>query len=540
MRERLYNGIVLPEEWPPRTLNPKSREPIDIPYLSSPPEVIPIDVGRQLFVDDFLIDETTLKRNFHLAQKYDKNPILEPQTDLEMNGGYRPVAVPFSDGVFYDSNDGLFKMWYQAGWYDNTALAISKDGIHWERPDLDVVPGTNCVIPPRPDLIRDTVIVWLDYSAEKPSERFKMSFYARTMNETQDIFHSLENIAHDSARSKGYPPGGRVFTSPDGIHWTERAQAGPQGDNTTFFYNPFRKKWIFSIRTHRKGRTRDYWEHSDFLEGCKWKEGEPVFWAGADNLDLPDPKIGHETQLYKINAVAYESIMLGLILIHRGPPNSVCAKGGFPKITELTLGFSRDGFHWHRPERRAFIGATRKKGDWDRAYIHSAGGCCLIVEDKLHFYYGAWSGKSPKLGGDMYAGGSTGVAFLRRDGFASMDAETEGFLTTRKITFNGKYLFVNADVAKGELKAELLNKNGKTIAPFSMENCNPVSEDKTMQMISWKENDNLSSLAGKSVKLKFHVKNGKLYSFWVSDKLSGVSNGYIAAGGPEFSKSTDK
>lgn len=115
--ETLYNRIVLPREWPPRTLDPASREPVDIPYLSSPPEVIPIDVGRQLFVDDFLVDETTLRRSFHLAKKYDQNPILEPTTDLEMNGGYKPVAVPFSDAVLYDGKDELFKMWYQAGWY---------------------------------------------------------------------------------------------------------------------------------------------------------------------------------------------------------------------------------------------------------------------------------------------------------------------------------------------------------------------------------------------------------------------------------------
>ncbi|HEX7282747.1 MAG TPA: hypothetical protein VF239_11870, partial [Vicinamibacterales bacterium] len=55
-RETLYNGIVLPQPWPPRRqqLSPTAVRP---PYLSSPPGVISIDVGRQLFVDDFLIEE---------------------------------------------------------------------------------------------------------------------------------------------------------------------------------------------------------------------------------------------------------------------------------------------------------------------------------------------------------------------------------------------------------------------------------------------------------------------------------------------------
>ena len=46
----LYNGIRLPQEWPPWTLDPQARvaEPPPLPYLAAPPAVIPIDVGRQL------------------------------------------------------------------------------------------------------------------------------------------------------------------------------------------------------------------------------------------------------------------------------------------------------------------------------------------------------------------------------------------------------------------------------------------------------------------------------------------------------------
>jgi len=46
--ETLYNGIVLPREWPPRFSDyPTSveRDPAIPPYLGSPPAVIPIDVG---------------------------------------------------------------------------------------------------------------------------------------------------------------------------------------------------------------------------------------------------------------------------------------------------------------------------------------------------------------------------------------------------------------------------------------------------------------------------------------------------------------
>ena len=520
--ELLYNGIRLPKLWPPRDLDPKSREPMEVPYLEAPPKVISIDVGRQLFVDDFLIETTSLQREFHKAQKYDGNPVLKPETKLELNGGENPMACPFSDGVFYDPQDKLFKMWYHAGWFDGTAYVTSKDGIHWTRPELDIVPGTNRVVAPREDFRRDGVSVWLDQETGRPDERFKMFFYARS------------NGTH--------PPGGRLLTSPDGIHFTERTLTGPLGDNTTFFYNPFRKKWVISIRSHRNARTRDYWESDNFLAACdgRWSPQPPVYWCGADDLDEPDPDIQARTQLYKVDAVGYESLMLGLMQIHYGPPNEVCTKGKFPKLTELELAFSRDGFHWDRTCRDTFIGASKKPGDWERGYIHSVGGCCLIVGERLYFYYGAFSGISPKMGAGIYAGASTGLAFLRRDGFVSMNANASpGTLTTRPVAFSGKHLFVNVDAPHGELRVELLDEAGNPIKPFTLDNCVSVRGDSTLLPVRWKGAEDLSALAGRPVRFRFELTNGKLYAFWISPERSGASHGYVAAGGPGFTGPTD-
>jgi hypothetical protein len=59
-QQTLYNGIVLPPTWPPvQTPTQTFQVPT---YITNPPSVIPIDVGRQLFVDDFLIQQTTMTR----------------------------------------------------------------------------------------------------------------------------------------------------------------------------------------------------------------------------------------------------------------------------------------------------------------------------------------------------------------------------------------------------------------------------------------------------------------------------------------------
>ena len=126
--ETLYNGIQLPSEWPPRN-QPVSSEPPDTPpYLLSPPAVIPIDVGRQLFVDHFLIEETNLRRKFHAARYYPDNPVIKPDKPWEATGTSRRQAMAFSDGVWYDPQDRIFKAWYVAG--PATLYATSKDGVH--------------------------------------------------------------------------------------------------------------------------------------------------------------------------------------------------------------------------------------------------------------------------------------------------------------------------------------------------------------------------------------------------------------------------
>ena len=509
--ELLYNGIRLPFEWPPRIPDPKNRAVRPVPWLQAAPAVIPIDVGRQLFVDDFLIEQTDLRRVFHYPARYAGNPVLKPETPLELNGGKLPCATLFQDGVWFHPKDRLFKMWYHAGWFDGTALATSKDGLHWERPQLDVVRGTNRVLPSVGHGQRDGCAVWLDHFTSDPAQRFKMFIYERP----DEKF------------------GGQIFTSPDGVHWTGPAKTPRVGDNTSISYNPFRRKWIFGVRTGRDGRTRGFRECDDFVKGATWTPDELFHWAGADELDLPDPAVGDRTQLYNLDAIAYESLMLGVFAIHRGPANEVCAELKRPKLTDLELAYSRDGFNWHRPDRTAFLAGTRRDGDWDCAYLHSAATVCAIVGDKLYFYYGGWSGVSPALGRHMYAGGATGVAILRRDGFASLDAEqTPGTLTTRTITFNGQHLFVNLDAPLGELRAEVLSEDGNVISPFMVANCVAVSGDSTRQRIKWEGADDLSRLSGRKVKLKFQVTRGRLYSFWVTPDANGASYGYVAAGGP--------
>ena len=510
--ETLYNGIRLPVEWPARTGDPKSRMPLPVPYLATPPAVIPIDIGRQLFVDDFLIATTDLKRTWHSAQKFAGNPVFKPTTPEEIGpaDSQRAVCYLGHGGVFYDSTAQRFKMWYTADWRGGLALATSRDAIHWERPELGLAGGNLILARTSPDVGGDNC-VWFDTNATNPAERVK--FLADHTGKRQA--HYFYTIADD----------GRVAGG---------VAAGKAGDYCSFFYNPFRRVWVYSIkRSGPFGRNRYYAESATFGEARVFDRS--VYWTDADELDKPDPRIGDAPQLYSLSAVAYESVMLGAFQLLLGPKNSICELGNFPKFTELKLGFSRDGFHWSRPDRRAFIGPTRRDGDWDRGYVHTTAGVCLVVGDQLYFPYCAYSGIGPEGHRGMYTGASVGLAVLRRDGFASMDAgERAGVLTTRPVDFKGSRLFVNAATAKGELRVEVLDDKGVLITPFVAANCQPMKVDSTLHEVTWQGATDLAALRGRTVRFRFHLRQGSLFAFWVSPDASGASHGYVGAGGPGY------
>ena len=510
-----YNGIALPDlpDRDPEAI--REGEVMPVPYLDRPPDVIPIDVGRQLFVDDFLIADTTLRRVFHRAEYWEGNPVLKPEKRWELSS-LRPTAMAFSDGIFYDPDQERFRMWYRAG--STTCIATSPDGMNWERPELGFMPGTNIICLSGS---RDSSTIWPDPECDDPDARYKMFVFHRD------------------------PWKASVYLSPDGYDWQFKGWTGTAGDRSTMFYNPFRKVWVYSIRDHIRRvpgpsnypenplcRARRYRECSDFVAGATWEKGEAGWWVGADRLDARHPDAPEiRPELYNLDAVAYESLMLGLFSVWQYQPVDR------PKINQVQFGFSRDGLHWDRPCRDPIMGVSEGRTDWNWGNVQSAGGCCLVVEDRLFFYV---SGRNYGEGEQRQETMSMGLATMRRDGFASMyTGAAGGTLTTWPVRFSGSHLFVNADAESGELLVEVLDEGGAAIAPFTLDTCIPVRANETRQVVSWKGTDDLSALAGKPVRFRFHLTDGRLYAFWVSPDRSGASSGFVAAGGPGFRGTRD-
>lgn len=528
-QNELPNGIKLPAEWPPRYAEPTKAQDMPVPYLTNKPAVIPINLGRQLFVDNFLISSTNLTQVAHAPKFYEGNPVLQPTEDYEKTIEGAPYAAPFSDGIWYDEKEGKFKMWYLAGagvlhkqdkqtFY--TGYAESVDGKTWTKPHLDIYNNTNIV----DTCNRDAATIWLDKYEKDPQKRFKMFNVERRPTDRRWQFV--------------------LKYSADGKHWSKGvAQSGDLYDRSSVFYNPFRGVWALSMRygTAVSSRSRSYLENADpemaVSLAHRIRKDAPDknirFWFTPSDKEPRHPKFPEVNPgIYNFDAIPYESLMLGMYSVWQGPENNICGKLGIQKKNEVFLGYSRDGFHFSRQSFKPFMKVNETEGAWNWGNMQSIGGVPLIVGDSLYFYS---SGRRlNKIMWDSYT--STGLATLRRDGFVSMHAEkAEGYLTTEKITFDGKYFFVNADVhsKKSKLVVELLDAEGNVLSGYSRKDCVVMhAADKTKQLITWKQHKDVAELSGKIVRAKFYLTNGDLYAFWVSPWQTGESRGYTAGGGP--------
>ena len=195
--ETLYNGIVLqqptehPVENPNIPIETLPANPVPPYYMTTGlPNPIKIDVGRQLFVDDFLIAHTNkLTRTPHNPVDHPGNPVFEalPSPSWEASGSEdKPFGAPYNDGVWWDPSVNLWKMWYMGGYGAQTGYATSPDGITWTR-----YPSNPLTIN---ETQRDAGMVWLDLRPGVPTwERYKMSRYRAGLE---------------------------IRTSPDGTNWT--------------------------------------------------------------------------------------------------------------------------------------------------------------------------------------------------------------------------------------------------------------------------------------------------------------------------------
>ena len=103
---------------------------------------------------------------------------------------------------------------------------------------------------------------------------------------------------------------------------------------------------------------------------------------------------------------------------------------------------------------------------------------------------------------------------LRLDGFTSLHAPYQGGeMLTHPLKFSGSRLEINYSTsAAGSLRVEIQEPKGQPITGFSLDECPEILGDEILRIVSWRGGSDVSSLAGKAVRLRFVMKDADLYS----------------------------
>jgi hypothetical protein len=172
------------------------------------------------------------------------------------------------------------------------------------------------------------------------------------------------------------------------------------------------------------------------------------------------------------------------------------------------LAWSPDSKQWHRIQPGTpLIPNGPVMGDYDWGCIFAA--VPLIGKDKIRIYYGANDGRFM-----AWRNGYLALAWLRADGFAGYEqiaggSNKTGSITTTPVSVVSGSLCMSADVApSGYVRVFALDSQGKELAESKL-----ITKTVTDAQIQWKDGFSLENLISQNVKLKFVLRESKIFSF---------------------------
>jgi hypothetical protein len=467
--------------------------------------VIAVDLRPQLFVDNYLIAESSnIARELNKPKKHD-GPILVGDKPWENNDILHPCVVKVN---------GKFKMWYLTLGHiypsrstgdppvtDSNFLcyATSDDGINWTKPSLGTIDykgskDNNIFIRHQGSHFDSPSVFY------RPGQEYsyKALFYQGTWPYEKELIEA-KGYKFAITKSGHYP-----FHSKDGIHW-EYMEAKPKpvwaSDRSNASYDSERNLYIGDWKNPYKGtRSRMYAESKDLVN---WSAPRWLLipqWL-SDPASKVDPK---GTNFYGHIIFNYGALYMGVLEILNETDHRM----------HLQLMSSRDLVNWNRmsaPE--AFIDHGEGE-EWDRGRLQMGNTEPVRHNDELLFYFsGTRMDHSPRSARSGQPRG-IGMARMPVDRFAAVypsDFSTDAVLTTVPLKLSGKALHVNAEAAQGMVKLELLDVNGNVIPGFGREDCaGIVLKDSVDNEIIWKSGKALPST---DVKIRFILNSAKLYAF---------------------------
>ena len=442
----------------------------------------PANIGtdRQLFVDAFWIDEAKgVERRLHGPERR--------EIAIESNGAWdlNPCAAKFMwDGDRY-------RAWYRTDHEADliltrsglgTAYAESTDGIVWTRPKLGLFEANGS---------KENNLVWMGPGANMvpfrdpnpgipDDERYKA--VARTRNLL-------------------------ALVSPDGVNWRLLQDEpimtdGPFDSINVVFWDTWREEYVVY--------TRGVAGTGTFKKGVRWirRSTSPDFrtWSELESIETGETPDEH---FYTNAGVQYERapgtylMFPSRFVVDRNPDPDWTYSDG---VSDIVFMSSRDGLHFDRSMRDAFIRPGTDQGNWHDRGVYIETGILMTSPTEMSLY-GMENSHLPSQRIRRYA--------LRTDGFVSVNAGYAGgeFLT-KPLVFEGGELELNYSTsAVGSVQVEIQDAEGHTLPGYGLADCPEKFGDEIEGVIGWNAGTSVGDLAGQPVRLRFVIKDADLYAF---------------------------
>jgi len=489
-------------------------------------QLIPVGLQKQLLVDDYVIAQ---KQNItpQLGTPKKMGVVMAPSVPTDFHPTKKfPDGLPKTGGnaefgrrlsVVFNENRQCFQMLYRACGGGFTGYAESKDGINWTKPIVSQ-DGKSNLIP---------------FRGSNSGKFYESSFM---IDPTVPWGHPEKyKAAHNSGTTMC-----ALAYSADGIHWSSYNDGKPvtgraADTHNQILWDPIQNRYMLLTRTD---------------QGNIWGQGEsratrimvhekennlldyPTAWKTliVINVDDPSNKMTEAGvpayQMESMKIWVYENIYFGLMHVLTmgqltGSEGRVAVaepdKRPDTDVIDFYIGTSRNGVDFDKSwvyARKPFI----QRGpdfSFDKSILEPSSEIITRGDEHFIYYTGLYSQHHSPAAAKKESG-KIGLAKLPLDRFISQSAKGKlGTITTKPFKLQGSTLQVNIDAKKGRFYVEILDADGKTIPGFSVKEAKIFGGvDQLRLQPKWNSKD-LASLKGKTIRLKFHLQNAKLYAFQI-------------------------
>ena len=459
-----------------------------------------IDLGakRELFVDHYLIESLdNLSLRLH-------EPILR-DVSFKFDQPWEGVFCGYTT-IIYDN--GKYRAYYRGGPTSGSdgdpseavCVAFSDDGIHWIKPKLGFYERNGT---------KETNIVMTGVT--HLSHNFAPMIDNRPGVPTEERYKALTGVVEGG--------GLFAFASPDGLVWKKMSEQPVLGKLEQYHYyydsqnvplwSPNENCYVAYFRVVvppfkryiGRATSKDFlhWENVQTMEVIHDGQSAPFeqFYTNQTGVYFRAPHIFVATPARFMEGRQ--------VLTAEQAKEANVNPGYFKDCSDAVLLTSRGDNRYDRTFMEPLVRPGIGIQNWVSRSNYPARNIVPTGKTEMSLYVNA-NYATPNSELRRYS--------FRLDGFASLHAPYKGgTFVSKPLTFSGKRLSFNFSTsAAGGMKVQLEQPDGTPYPGFALDDCKEIIGDEIARDVLWKNGTDVSSLAGKVVRLRISMKDADLYS----------------------------